>query len=91
MVVNEIGQGLRPDYYADLFVRTARDAGLPVISLHQARHAFGSYLIHKGLPIPVVSRLLGHADPAITMAIYAHALETGSKDAVTAALQAVGL
>lgn len=91
VVVDGIGQGLRPDTFANMFVRTAREAGLPVISLHQARHAFGSYLIHKGVPIPVVSRLLGHADPSVTMAIYAHALETGSRDQVKAALEAVGL
>lgn len=91
VVVDGMGRGVRPDWYADAFARCAAAAGVPLISLHQARHAFGSYMIHKGVPIPVVSRLLGHADPAVTMAIYAHALETGSRDQVLAALTAVGL
>lgn len=91
VVVDAMGRGVRPDWYADAFARCAAAAGVPLISLHQARHAFGSYMIHKGVPIPVVSRLLGHADPAVTMAIYAHALETGSREQVVAALTAVGL
>ena len=32
-------------------------------------------LLSKGTPLPVVAKRLGHASPAITMAIYAHALE----------------
>ncbi|MGI8747796.1 MAG: tyrosine-type recombinase/integrase [Deinococcus sp.] len=91
VVQDALGRGVRPDWYADAFGRCASAAGVPLVSLHQARHAFGSYLIHKGVPIPVVSRLLGHADPAVTMAIYAHALETGSREQVMAALTAVGL
>lgn len=58
----------------------------------QARHAFGSYLIHKGVPIPVVARLLGHADNGVLlMQTYAHVLETGSREQVMEALAAVGL
>jgi integrase len=38
------------------------------------RHTHATHLLLEGWPIPTVSRRLGHANPAITMAIYAHAL-----------------
>jgi integrase len=31
-------------------------------------------LLAEGLPVPAVAARLGHASPAITMGIYAHAL-----------------
>jgi len=31
--------------------------------------------IRAGVPIKVVSERIGHADPAVTMQVYAHALE----------------
>jgi integrase len=43
--------------------------------LHALRHTHASELLSKGTPIPVVSKRLGHANPNITLSIYAHALE----------------
>lgn len=34
-----------------------------------------SELLSNGVPIPTVSKGVGHANPNITLAIYAHALE----------------
>jgi integrase len=47
---------------------------LPDFNIHDLRHTHAVHLLHEGWPIPTVSRRLGHANPAITMAIYAHAL-----------------
>ena len=44
-------------------------------------------MLARGLPIPVVSQLLGHANPAITMAIYSHALPD-SQELVATQMQA---
>ena len=33
------------------------------------------YLIHAGVPITMISKLMGHANIAITLSVYAHALE----------------
>jgi integrase len=44
------------------------------IALRDLRHTHATHLLLDGWPIPTVSRRLGHANPAITMAIYAHAL-----------------
>ena len=40
--------------------------------LHDARHTFASVLIAEGADVVYVSRQLGHADPAITLRVYAH-------------------
>jgi integrase len=40
------------------------------LSTHGLRHAHASYLLSKGESIAAVSERLGHADPAITNAIY---------------------
>ena len=38
-----------------------------------------SLLLSEGVPLPIVSARLGHSTPAITAAIYSHAL--GNEDA----------
>ncbi len=50
-------------------------AGLPPITFHQLRHGAASFLLSQGVPIPVVSRYLGHANPSITLSVYSHMIE----------------
>ena len=40
--------------------------------LHDLRHTHTSYAMMNGVPVPVVSRLLGHADAGMTLLRYAH-------------------
>ena len=47
---------------------------LPRITPHGLRHLHASLLIAEGVPITAVSARLGHANPQITLKIYAHAL-----------------
>lgn len=91
VALDAAGQPLRPDWYSDAFTRAAKAAGVPPVSLHGARHGFVSYLLHQGVPVAVVQRLVGHADAAVTLGVYTHALETGSRASVREALAAVGL
>ena len=51
-----------------------KEAGLPHFTWHHLRHNAGSYLLSENVPITAVSKILGHANPAITMSIYAHEL-----------------
>ena len=60
----------------------------PEIHFHDLRHSAASWLIAQGVPITDVSQMLGHADPSITLRIYAHALPN-SQDRVAAALAAL--
>lgn len=47
---------------------------LPTFCIHDLRHTHATHLLAEGWNVPKVSRRLGHANPAITMAIYAHSL-----------------
>jgi integrase len=48
------------------------DGKLPKIRWHDLRHVAASALIAEGASVPYISRCLGHANPAITLSIYAH-------------------
>lgn len=58
--------------------------GLPRLSWHHLRYNCGSYLLSEGVPIPTVSKILGHAHPGITLSIYARELEEDSEQVRTA-------
>ena len=88
---DELGEPVKPDAYSNVFEKVSRSAGVPSVTLHQARHGYVSYLQHVGVPTAVVQRLVGHSDPAVTLGVYTHPMETGSRKRVRDALQAVGL
>lgn len=58
----------------------ARDAGLDETGLHALRHTTISRWIAAGIPITVVARWAGHADPSITLRVYAWALPLDEAD-----------
>jgi integrase len=47
-------------------------AGLPGIGLHTLRHSAASVMISNGVPLKVVSEILGHASISVTGDIYGH-------------------
>ena len=51
--------------------RVRAEAGLDDVRLHDCRHTFASHAVLQGIPLPVVSRLLGHRNPGMTLR-YAH-------------------
>jgi integrase len=58
---------------ARVFRRVKERAGLPQsLTFHNLRHNFGSHLLSLGVPITTISKMLGHANPGITWAIYMH-------------------
>lgn len=58
----------------DTIVRRAKldVEGEPKITPHQLRYSFGALLLDAGVPVAVVSRMMGHANEAITQAVYSH-------------------
>jgi len=72
------------------FRKTCRRAGLRQLRIHDLRHLHASMLLAEGLPIPAVSARLGHASPAVTMAVYSHALKGQDATAALAIEAALG-
>jgi integrase len=71
--------------------RMLRKAGLPEsLTYHQLRHGAASLLLNQNVPVPVVSRYLGHANPGITMKVYAHLIDGTSGMAAIGMDQALG-
>ncbi len=68
-----------------LWSRVRREAGIEDVRLHDLRHTHASHAVMKGVPVPVVSRLLGHANVRMTLR-YAH---LGDRD-IEAAAERVG-
>jgi integrase len=53
-----------------------RAAGLDEgLRFHDLRHGAASLLLNQNVPIPVVSKYQGHANPSITMKVYAHLID----------------
>ena len=44
-----------------------REAGIEDVRLHDLRHTVASHAVLQGVPLPVVSRLLGHKRPSMTL------------------------
>ena len=55
----------------DFWFRVRREAGIEDVRLHDLRHTHASHAAMSGVPIPVVSRLLGHSSVRMTLR-YAH-------------------
>lgn len=49
-------------------------ARLPKFHIHDLRHTHATHLLMDGWSVAIVSRRLGHANPAITLQLYAHAI-----------------
>ena len=58
---------LRLDFYQVL-----EKAGLPKVRFHDLRHTAASLMLNHGIPVIVVSKMLGHSKPSITLDIYGH-------------------
>ena len=54
------------------FHRVLRKANLPKIRFHDLRHTAASIMLNHNVPVLVVSKILGHANPSITLNTYAH-------------------
>lgn len=56
---------------------------LPMIRLHDLRHTCASLLIARGIDPVSVARFLGHANPSVTLGIYAHASEIQDQNLIS--------
>jgi integrase len=78
---NEAGQPYTPGALTHMWRELAETAGVRPIRLHDARHSCGTALHLRGVPMAVIAKWLGHADPSITARIYAHSQDEFLRDA----------
>jgi len=64
----------------DRLRRRAQKHGVRPLKLHTARHTFASLALHAGRSIRWVADQLGHANPELTLRVYAHALPVSEDD-----------
>jgi integrase len=85
-----IGRPLLPEYVSHAFPRARQAAGVPPVTLHGLRHSAATVLLAQGLPLAVISELLGHSGISVTAAHYAAvvpALRREAADAMDLALR----
>ena len=79
---SEAGNFFNPRSIEDTMKRICKRAGLEYYGLHSLRHTFASRCFQKGVPVEIVSKILGHSSPMITTKVYIHIMPHMKKDAV---------
>ncbi len=79
-----IGTPLDPRNLTDRYKALLAQAGLPNIRFHDMRHSCASLLIAQGVPLEIVSRILGHSQISLTMNTYVHLLPQAQQQAADA-------
>lgn len=54
------------------FRRAREAAGMPHVQFRDLRRSCGTLLIQQGVPLHIVSKILGHSSTAVTERVYAH-------------------
>jgi site-specific recombinase XerD len=71
-VFHDKGQQIESNRLRKRLMSLTKRCGFPdVTKLHSLRHTFASHLVMKGVDLPTVKKLMGHADIDTTM-IYSH-------------------
>jgi integrase len=84
------GEPIYPDTVTSLMTKLIRaNQQLPHARLHDLRHLHATTLLLSGVPVHVVAARLGHADPAITLRVYAHVIRSAEAAAADIFAQAV--
>jgi integrase len=73
--VNDIGIPLSPDTPGRFMTRFCLRNNLPHTDIHTFRHTAVSQLWDQGVPVPAIAEFVGHANPRVTMEIYAHSMK----------------
>jgi integrase len=79
-----------PRAFSQRWGRMAARLGVPEVTWHALRHTHASMLISAGVDVVTVARRLGHADPSITLRVYAHLFTTTDAAAAAAIDAALG-
>ena len=89
--VTEFGEPCDPRNALRALQSAARAAGLPRVGLHTLRHTAATVMLENGVPMKVVSEILGHRSISITADIYSHVrpdVARGALEALSKSLEA---
>jgi integrase len=89
IVTEPNGYVFEPDTLRGRFQRLAREAGVPVIPLHGARHTYAELALASGVRLDVVSRQLGHASISTTAGNYLHDNDEAAVEAAELVAKAI--
>jgi integrase len=78
------GRNLMRGFYAAL-----KEAGIENLTFHDLRHTFATRLVHEGVDLYKVQRLLGHKSPVMTQR-YAHHCLDSLRDGVAVLVRSTG-
>ncbi len=87
MFTDELGERLHPEYVSHRFRELAKEAGLPVIKFHAARHTAATLALEAKVDIKIVSEMLGHSTTRITQDLYQHVRVQVQIDAAETAVE----
>ncbi|HCU77948.1 MAG TPA: site-specific integrase [Microbacterium sp.] len=89
----ELGAPIDPRNLFRAFVAAVKRSGVDGdgVGLHTLRHSAATGMLDAGVPLHVVSKMLGHSSVAITGDIYGHADDARQRDAVDMLGAALGL
>jgi integrase len=82
-----------PRAFSSEWADCAASIGMPDVVFHALRHTHASQLIDAGVDIVTISKRLGHANPNITLKVYAHLFRSKdgkAADAINTALANLG-
>ena len=73
---------MHPNSLRKVLARLATAAGVPRIRIHELRDTYVTLMARSGIQIEVISKLVGHSDPAFTMKRYRQVQPDETKAAV---------
>jgi len=80
--VTDIGEPCEPRNALRALTVAARRAHLKGVGLHTLRHSAASVMLSEGVPLNVVSQILGHSGISITADVYGHIAPEVSRNAL---------
>ena len=75
------GRMISPMTLHDQWLAAIARAGLPMVRMHDLRHAAATRMLEAGIPLKVVSEYLGHANISITADVYQHVTDEMARKA----------
>jgi integrase len=80
--LTEIGEPCDPRNALRALTVAARRAGMDGVRLHTVRHSTASGMLSHGVPLNVVSQILGHSGISLTADVYGHIAPDVSRKAL---------